>query len=294
MPQDLLRKLKQLAIISLFADDELMEKFVLKGGNAIDIAYNINERASTDVDVSMESDFDPAKLDAIKARLSAALWKTFDDADYAVFDVTLEKKPAMDFPETKEFWGGYSLTFKVLDKARYQTLQGNLASLRRQAIVVGDANRRKFQVDISKFEFCRPKKALSLSGYRIYVYTPVMVIYEKIRAICQQTVHYEQVVKLNRRGRAKDFYDIVTIKDFIGDPEQLFLPDNLAILKQIFAAKRVDPILLAHLEADRAFHEATFQEVRDAVYGNHQVEAFDFYFNEVLKLARRLKSLWNK
>lgn len=293
MTQSLLRKLKQLAIISLFADDELMEKFVLKGGNAIDIAYNINERASTDIDVSMEADFDPAKLDATRDQLSAALWKTFDDAGYTVFDVTLEKKPAMDFPETKEFWGGYSLFFKILDKPRYQALQGNLASLRRHAIVVGDANRRKFQVDISKFEFCRPKKSLTLDGYRIYVYTPVMVIYEKIRALCQQTAQYEQVMKLNRRGRAKDFYDIVTITECIGDPDQLFLPDNLAILKQIFAAKRVDPRLIDDLETDRAFHEATFQEVKDTVYGNRKVEAFDFYFNEVLKLARRLKSLWD-
>lgn len=289
-----LRKLRQLAIISLFADDVLMEKFVLKGGNAIDIAYDINERSSLDVDVSMESDFAPAELDSVKVRLETALRKTFDDAGYAVFDVVLEKKPATDFPETKEFWGGYSLLFKIIDKAGYQKFQTDKPGLRRHAIIVGEANRRKFQVDISKFEYCRPKTSTTLDGYKIYVYTPTMVIYEKLRAICQQTVGYGKVVKLNRRGRAKDFYDICTIQDSLDDPDQLFHPDNLAILRQIFAAKRVTPDLLGKIEADRAFHEDTFQQVRATVYGSRRLEPFDFYFNEVLKLARRLKSLWNE
>ncbi|MDA5111008.1 nucleotidyl transferase AbiEii/AbiGii toxin family protein [Brevibacillus thermoruber] len=51
-------KLRKLAIISLFSDDELMDILVLKGGNALNIAYKINDRASMDIDLSMDSDFE--------------------------------------------------------------------------------------------------------------------------------------------------------------------------------------------------------------------------------------------
>jgi predicted nucleotidyltransferase component of viral defense system len=46
-------RIKTLVIISLFSDDDLMNRFVLKGGNALDIVYNVSTRASIDVDVSI-------------------------------------------------------------------------------------------------------------------------------------------------------------------------------------------------------------------------------------------------
>lgn len=45
----LLEKIKKLAIISIVSDDELMEKLVLKGGNAIDLIYQVSGRASIDL-----------------------------------------------------------------------------------------------------------------------------------------------------------------------------------------------------------------------------------------------------
>ncbi len=54
-----IKQIRKLVIISLFADDELMNTFVLKGGNAIDIIYGLSDRASIDIDVSMAKDFEP-------------------------------------------------------------------------------------------------------------------------------------------------------------------------------------------------------------------------------------------
>ncbi len=36
-----LKDIRRLVIVALFSDDELMEKLVLKGGNALDVIYNI-------------------------------------------------------------------------------------------------------------------------------------------------------------------------------------------------------------------------------------------------------------
>jgi hypothetical protein len=49
-------------------------------------------------------------------------------------------------------------------------------------------------------------------GYTVYVYTPLMVIYEKLRALCQQVEYYStHIVSTHRRGRARDFFDIYSI-----------------------------------------------------------------------------------
>jgi len=45
-----LEKLKKLTIIAMVSDDYLMEKLVLKGGNALDLFYGISPRASLDLD----------------------------------------------------------------------------------------------------------------------------------------------------------------------------------------------------------------------------------------------------
>ncbi|MGA3084518.1 MAG: nucleotidyl transferase AbiEii/AbiGii toxin family protein [Thermodesulfobacteriota bacterium] len=62
MDLNFLTKIKQLTIIALFSDDFLMERLVLKGGNAIDLIYKISSRASIDLDFSIALDFKEEEL----------------------------------------------------------------------------------------------------------------------------------------------------------------------------------------------------------------------------------------
>ena len=72
--------------------------------------------------------------------------------------------------------------------------------------------RPKFTIDISRYEYTEGKDQ-DLSGYRIFVYSPEMMVAEKLRAICQQMSEYGPVVKRNRAGgaRARQFLDIHTL-----------------------------------------------------------------------------------
>ena len=58
MDIDLVNKIKRIALIALASDDELVETLVLKGGNAIDLAYKPKNdtisRTSYDLDYSIE------------------------------------------------------------------------------------------------------------------------------------------------------------------------------------------------------------------------------------------------
>jgi predicted nucleotidyltransferase component of viral defense system len=48
---------KRKTLVAMFSDDELMERLVLKGGNALDLVYGISTRASVDLDFSLDGEF---------------------------------------------------------------------------------------------------------------------------------------------------------------------------------------------------------------------------------------------
>ena len=57
------------------------------------------------------------------------------------------------------------------------------------------------------------KQDWDFDGTLIYVYSPSMIVCEKLRAICQQMPEYGPVIKRERLGsaRPKDFVDIFVL-----------------------------------------------------------------------------------
>src|SRR5688500_2815085 len=53
----LLDRIKILAVQAMFSDDDLLEKLVLKGGNAMVLIHRVGARTSVDLDFSLEQDF---------------------------------------------------------------------------------------------------------------------------------------------------------------------------------------------------------------------------------------------
>ncbi len=285
-------RIKRLVVIALFSDDELMQRFVLKGGNAMDLVFKVGTRASVDIDLSMESDFKRDELVAIRQKLEKNLRETFVPEGYVVFDVSFDEKPDVISPEIAGFWGGYYATFKLIEVERHAECGGDLDKMRRNAVRIGAKG--KFEIDISKFEYCRPKVAREMDGFRIFVYTPEMQVLEKLRAICQQMPDYGPIVHRGRPGtaRARDFVDIQRmIEEF---SLQMAAPENLRLLQYIFEAKRVPVSILERVGEYREFHRPDFQAVRDSVKPGVTLEDFDFYFDFVVAIASQLlKALGN-
>src|SRR4030042_3534286 len=194
MAYEYLEEIKRLSIIALFSDDDFMETLVLKGGNVLDLIYRISVRSSMDIDVSMENEFAADELDMIKEKFQRILETTFFNKGYAVFDVDLREKPQEIYPDLKDFWGGYEIKFKVIGLAEYKKLSADPDSLRRNSLVVGPKNVRPYSIEISKHENCDEKTYRNFEGYRIYLYTPEMIVIEKLRAICQQMPEYKKIV----------------------------------------------------------------------------------------------------
>ena len=285
-----LEQIKRVSITAMFADDELFDNLVLKGGNALNLIHRLGSRASLDLDFSMQHDW-PEELEIFRARVEQTLVKTFQQNGYAVFDVKMEEKPKAISEDMADFWGGYAVEFKLIQLALYEKHKGDINELRKRAVSIGQGKR--FLIDVSRFEYIEGKQVVDLDGYRIYVYSPQMIVCEKLRAICQQMPEYGSVIKRGRAGsaRARDFVDIhvlVTILNL-----DLTLGQSKETLSGMFQAKKVPLSLLGKISEHREFHRPDFPAVLATVDAGTKLEEFDFYFDFVLALVGKLESPWD-
>jgi len=279
---------KRLVVIAMFSDDMLLERLVLKGGNALDLIHRISTRASMDIDFSMHGDFEKAEFAEVQKRVHRSLAQTFVEKGLEVFDFRMEEVPSGLTADIAEFWGGYSVEFKLIVRERRFELGDDLEALRRHAMKLGMRESTKFSIDISKFECVDQKVAQDLSGYRIFVYSPAMIVCEKLRAICQQMPEYGPVVKRNRSGgaRARDFVDIhALVTELSVDATS----ETQELLREIFRAKRVPLELLKRIGNYREFHRDDFVAVKDTVKPGVQLRSFDFYVDFTLEFISRFR-----
>ena len=281
-----LKEIKNIAIKALFTDDELMDTFVLKGGTALE-HLQINNRSSIDIDVSMETDFN---LDEIRPKLEEIFKETFEEEGYFLFDFKMDKKPCIENIKQAKFWGGYCVNFKVIEISKKDSLKKqDIESLRRNAMVVGNNNTKTYKIDISKYEYCDlPKQEMDLEGYTIYVYTPLMIVDEKIRAICQQMDKYREIVETNQKQRARDFFDIYNIIDKLKLHNDFYSDENLIVLREMFKVKKVPLELINDIQNEdvKLFHESNFSSVKDTISSENDIEDFDFYYNKIVDLVK--------
>lgn len=275
-------RIRSAVITAVFSVDDIFDRLALKGGNALRLIYAIQDRTSLDLDFSLEGDL--SDFEQTRQALFHSLRDRLDSAGYHVFDERFEQRPR----NPTEAWGGYRLEFKVVSKEEYLQLAGDVEQLRRRAVELSSTHHRTWRVEISKFEFCTGKRRYELDDYTIFVYTPEMIVIEKLRALCQQMPEYPY--RGHPSPRSRDFYDIYeTLQSLIG-VEDLKTSACADLAHSIFDAKKVPLMLLHKIRQTRDFHAPDWPSVEQAVVG--RPEAFDFYFDFVAQLAEELESLW--
>ncbi len=233
----------------------------------------------------------PGGIKALDFRVTRALINTFATEGFLAFDINIDEKPFSISDDLRTFLGGYSVDFKLIPHTHAAELGRDLDEMRRRAIAIGQGT--KFLIDISKFEYIEEKTIADVDGFQIYVYSPEMIVCEKLRALCQQMPEYGDVVNRSRPGgaRARDFYDIFCLVDFL---KLNFEADtNRLILVEMFKVKRVPLELLSKIEAFREFHRTDFQRVVATVRPGVEIKDFDFYFNFVTDLVKSLQTRWD-
>ncbi|QDV73059.1 nucleotidyl transferase AbiEii/AbiGii toxin family protein [Botrimarina mediterranea] len=290
---DFINRVKQQVIIAILADDDLGERLVLKGGNLLQFAYELTARASTDVDISVDGEFED--FEWLKAKVEKALSDSLAEIGLVVFDYQFCEKPARISDDLKSFWGGYQCEFKLIDPQAFEDANGNLDTMRRKAHhLEGDAGSTKFKVDFSRHEFCEAKETFEIGGYSIYGYSPRMFVAEKIRAICQQMPEYSAIVhrKRSSASRARDFVDIHVICNHYGIAfEDTELHE---ILKKTFAIKKVPLEWIGRIKDTKEHHEPDFASVVATVSVGFDLQEFDYYFSWLCDQCEKLEPLWRE
>ena len=285
MDPALVNQLKRIAIIALASDDELIETIVLKGGNAIDLAYQGNEknvsRTSYDLDFSIEGGDFTEDESAISERIKLTLEKTFLEYGYVVMDYKFVSRPSKVRPEVADFWGGYLCTFKILGKKKYDELKESPEKQLRNAIPLKNNTSPLFEIEFSKFEYVGAKAPVKVENFTVYVYTPEMIVFEKLRAICQQLPDYKNIIPSHSsRARARDFYDIHLIMEMHDiDP---ITPENKEMIRHVFEAKKVPLEFIKEIGKHASIHRDNWKEVEATVTAGEDLKPFYFYCDYVV------------
>ncbi len=115
-----------------------------------------------------------------------------------------------------------------------------------------------------------------------------MILFEKIRALCQTMPEYSEIVTSARpKHRARDIYDIFTIYN----SGHLNLDQEM--LKEIFKAKRVPLDFINKLENLREHNRENWETVRASIVESDRknLQSYDYYFDQVLKIIEPFKTL---
>ncbi|MGF6851104.1 hypothetical protein QFZ51_006339 [Chitinophaga sp. W3I9] len=234
-----------------------------------------------DLDFSIDGDFD-SELEDCKNRIENVLKQTFLEHGYILFDYNFMNKPKKARQEVSDFWGGYKIEFKLIPQNLYDKFNGDIEQFRKLALPLQTNNSPKFEIEISKYEYVEHKMQIELDGYVVYVYTPEMIVFEKVRAICQQLPEYAEIIPSHSpRPRARDFYDIhLIMSDHKIDPHS---NENKELIKNIFEAKRVPLNFIKLIRNYKVIHNDDWKSVEATVSAKVTLEPFDYYFDFVLQ-----------
>ncbi|WP_175631616.1 nucleotidyl transferase AbiEii/AbiGii toxin family protein [Bacteroides acidifaciens] len=275
--------IKRLTLRALMADDILMQGLVLKGGNALQLAYDIINRGSIDIDFSMEREFSEKDFDRLTRVFGELLNNEFAQIGLVAYDVKFIQKPKSgSIPE----WKGYMLEFKLIEKEKFDQFGEDIGAIRRNSIKVNDQSTR-YTVDISSYEYVDGAVNKDIDGLILRVYTPEMILIEKVRALCQTMDKYKDIVNSARpKERARDLYDIWMITQHFA---QLNLTDDL--FRNIFGAKRVPLSFLKDFEDLRERNRANWDVVKQTINSDQELQDYDYYFDFVKDLINPFKDL---
>lgn len=293
MTEILANKYRNLTIQGIFSNDDLMEILTLKGGNAMQL-LEITDRASQDLDFSIRQGIKlSAEVEGVAFKES--LDRIFEEEGLKVIDYKFVCKPKKSKSVLPPFWGGYGIEFKLITNEFYEKYgpeNPQALSVRAESL---EGGKKKIEIDISLEEYTEPRIEMELEDITIYLYSPLMIIYEKMRALCQQLPDYP--LASTEKVRARDLYDIyIAITKSKGSLlEEIYNEKNLYIIKEMFKTKDVDIGLLRKIKDYKDNLEQDYKDrVIPQISEKSEKPNFEYLFSYNLKIINEMYELISK
>ena len=271
---------KRTVITAMASDDVLLEKLVLKGGNAIVYGHKKDNRGSKDIDYSIEDEFGEEQQE-IEGRIKSALESSFEEIGYIVHGYKVRERPKNLKEELVDFWGGYKVDFKLMKQELYNP-EDTHSEIQRKTEVF-ETEKQIFTIEISKHEYCHDvKEEVEIDSYTVYVYPLKLIIAEKLRALCQQMKKYKEVIKSSSFSpRPRDFYDIYILMEDDSTNIQVTSTEFRELLDKVFQAKKVPIEWIKDIKNEFEFHNQGEKSLMDTIVGEKY--EFAYYFEYVVK-----------
>lgn len=270
----------------LYANDYFKEEIYLKGGQAVRLVENIDNRFSADMDFSMSGKIN--NPDEFFKFTKEVLEGHFEGHDLHLFDCRWIRKPKVRKNGLPDFWSGWQLEFKLIEKSKKLLASEDKT---RQALIPKNTNTSKITLEISEFEYCGSIQKVNLKGSEVRAYSRVLIILEKVRAICQQHPDYAYA---GNKQRTRDYYDIANLieKSLKESKENTdaFYAESKKHLENVFKAKEVPLDILERIFA------ADFLELQEkgwatveATTSSYQRQSFEYYVEVLKEFIRKIK-----
>lgn len=284
-------KIRETVLKAIFSNDQLMDILTLKGGNAMKI-LQLTTRESQDLDFSIREGIRLDK-ETYAPIFEECIEKEFSAYDIRLLNFKFEHKPLKKNKFTPPFWGGYIITFSIITNEEYNKLSPNhLKNPAQFAMnVTPNTEHKKVILELSFDEYTDQREEVLLDDVTIYVYSPLMIVYEKIRASCQQLPDYKIG---SPKKRARDLYDIHTIltnKNNIHLKENLFEQKNLTVLIKMFELKNVPLSLILKLNTIYDELNKDYQDnVIPTISSEKSIPSFEYIFEYNQEFFREIYS----
>lgn len=275
---------------AIFSVPKLEDILTLKGGNAMKL-QGLTDRQSQDLDFSIKENI-RLSIEQDGPLFLKILQKEFNQLGYQVIGFRFEEKPSKRKRITPPFWGGYQIEFSIVSNNVLKHLsEAQLKNINAYAESIEDGKKR-LQIDLSFDEYTDPRIKNTIDSVDIYLYSPIMIIYEKIRASCQQLPDY--TLGMNKK-RARDLFDIYSILTNIMHVQlydDILNPDNIYIIRKMFALKGVSIELIPKIEDIKEnLREDYESSVIPQIPRNHSTPDFDYLFAFNYELFMKLYDL---
>lgn len=291
-------QIRNIVITSIFSNDVLLNKLTLKGGHALEL-QGVNVRASQDIDLAISHNIKFTKEEN-EPLFRESLTAGFAEVGYQVVNFTFNVRPRHknkiieDYEHQSKLqdvvWGGYHIRFGIMPQKRYITLKNDHVENIGAHADTTWGNKKNIEIDLSKDEYTEPREETDLEGYTIYLYTPIMIVYEKIRASCQQLPQYKIGSTKERARDLFDIYELLIHNDDLHD--QMLSPDSIYILKEMFKLKDVDFSLLLQINSYKKELFNDYQNnVLPQIRNEKDKQDFKFIFNFAEHLFKQIYNL---
>ncbi|MCI3149675.1 hypothetical protein C5137_26575 [Bacillus cereus] len=292
-----IQKFQNLSLYAILSSDIFTDKTVLTGGSVLNLVYNVHNRVSVDLDLSLESPILPHEYVRLETELDYNFDKIFSKEKYKILNSRLEirslnlhnKFSFENLFNPKEIL--YKYTFQLMDLHEYQKICNFTGSTKEQRearckdnIITLPNKKNVFEIDFKWEGPIIEKQEYEINNYTLKAPSPFILLCKKMIGILAHSPHIGDTPEKFKRARAQDFFDIHSlIASKMIHLQDLIQLNNLKLLQAMLTEKKIETSSLKDLKKLREFHQSNFA---DSVRNMSLIplKSFEYYFDFIIHI----------